>query len=177
MRRPTGSGSPPSVPRTRPNSPRQAWCRLRTDSSPARSSDGSVNAVASASSVPRLSGARPSSAAKAGLANSKWPLPSAMATGSRELRTVARTPASWCSATSSRTALTCTMMSTSDVPMARPSASSAALQGSAVPRTISLQAANERRGDSVSGSSLTVGLAGSPAQVTVRSCSLRNHMR
>ena len=61
--------------------------------------------------------------------------------------------------------------------MARPSARSALVQGSAVPRTSSDQAANDRRGDSVIGSSPTIGLAGSPAQVTVSSCSLRNHIR
>jgi hypothetical protein len=69
------------------------------------------------------------------------------------------------------------MMSTSELPKARASAISALVQGSAVPRTISDQAAKERRGDSSSGSLPTTGLFGSPAQVTVSSCSLRNHIR
>ena len=51
-----------------------------------------------------------------------------------------------------------------------------AVQGTAVPRTSSDHAA-ERRGERVSGSLPTIGLVGSPAQVTVRSCSLRNHIR
>ena len=37
--------------------------------------------------------------------------------------------------------------------------------------------AKERRGDSSSGSSPSIGLCGSPAQVTVSSCSLRSHIR
>jgi hypothetical protein len=69
------------------------------------------------------------------------------------------------------------MMSISEAPMARASASSLPLQGSAVPRTSSDQAANERRGDSSIGLLATIGLAGSPAQVTESSCSLRTHIR
>jgi heme oxygenase len=75
------------------------------------------------------------------------------------------------------TACTCTAMSTSATPMARASASSLVDHGIAVPRTISDQAANERRGESSSGLSATVGLLGSPAQVTVSSCSLRSQTR
>ena len=91
--------------------------------------------------------------------------------------TVRRTCASWCSAISSRTACTCRMMSISATPTARAIASSAAVQGAAVPRTISDQAANERRGESSSGSSPSIGLCGLPAQVRVSNCSLRNHIR
>ena len=68
-------------------------------------------------------------------------------------------------------------MSMSDAPIARASASSPPVHGIAVPRTISDQAANDRRGESSSGSLATIGLAGSPAQVTLSSCSLRNHIR
>lgn len=53
------------------------------------------------------------------------------------------------------------MMSISEAPMARASAT-LPLQGSAVPRTSSDQAANERRGDSSIGLLATIGLAGSP---------------
>ncbi len=69
------------------------------------------------------------------------------------------------------------MMSTSEAPKARPSASSLFDHGSAVPRTISDQAANELRGESSSGLLATIGFEGSPAQVTVSSCTLRNHIR
>ena len=90
---------------------------------------------------------------------------------------VARICASWCSAINSRTALICTMMSTSDAPKARPRASSLLDHGSAVPRTISDQAANELRGESSIGLFATIGFEGSPAQVTLSNCSLRNHIR
>ena len=50
-------------------------------------------------------------------------------------------------------------------------------QGAADSRTICDHAANERLGESSRGSSIAIGLAGSPAQVTVLSCSWRNHMR
>ena len=98
-------------------------------------------------------------------------------TGSAEPATAPRICVSWCSAIRSRTALICTMMSISEAPNARPSASSLFDHGSAVPRTISDQAANELRGESSIGLFATIGFDGSPAQVTDSSCSLRNHIR
>ena len=171
----TATGSDGPVLRRTLHSPRQG-CTARP-SSTARTICGCSKHTAM--SLPRSGTGTPSpiSDAKAWLAKVSLPSGSITSTGSAEAATVARICVSWCSAISSRTACTCTMMSTSAAPTARASTRSALFHGTAVPRTISLQASKLRRGDSCSGSSATIGLAGLPAQVTLSSCSLRNHIR
>ena len=159
------------------NSPRHGWPSPDKDSNTCRAAAGSVNRPATASRPVICSRAQPVRRRKASLANSARCRPSTTTTASLELPTVARTCESWCSAISRRTALTCTMMSISEAPIARASASSLPVHGSAVPRTSSDQAAKELRGDSSIGLVATTALAGLPAQVTVISCSLRNHIR
>ena len=61
--------------------------------------------------------------------------------------------------------------------MARAITRSALDRGKAVPRTISRQAAKQRRDDRCVGSSPTISLDESPAQVTQLSCTLRNYIR